>query len=180
MPSRSSVTFHTAPPAKIRLAYQNPPYREVIGFSSHGSDLWTPRAGKGYRSEKYSIDSAFAKTLRAFFEAWLNNPDLAWNCHMAAAGMRGLVNWNDEPTARKYARDIWLENSSRARKSYQLAEGKQGVYAGAHRPEHSVVGLSPDEYIQLNETNGKYASIAPAKYIHSYFLRQSGVNFYTS
>lgn len=176
MSELTAVTFHTAPPAEIYYPYQVPPYREVIGFSSQDTDLWTPRSDEGYSSESYDVDSAFAETLKAFFEAWFKNPDLAWNCHMAAAGMRGLVKWSDEPTARQYATDIWSENRLQPG---QLGVGKQGVYAGGWL-EHSVVGISPTEHIQLNETNGRYASIVPAKYNHDYSFREPDVKFYTS
>jgi hypothetical protein len=180
MSELSVVTFHTAPPAEPYHSYQKLPlYREVIGFSSQGSDLWTPRADEGYRSEEYRLDSAFAQTLRAFFEAWFDDRDLAFNCHMAAAGMRGLVNWSDEPTARQYALDVLGDRWLQPQGPLELGVGKQGVYAGS-RLEHSVVGIGPDEHIQLNETNGQYASIVPAQYNHDYFGGEPGVNFYPS
>jgi hypothetical protein len=182
------VTFHTAPPAEIRYTYQNPPYREVIGFSSSGSDLWTPRAREGadYQSEEYHLDSDFAETLETFLERRFGNPDLAGNCHMAAAGMRGLVGWEDERTARKYAWTIWEEglDADDPPGPKQLKDGQQGVYAKGSRLDHSVVGLGPDEHIQLNETiserYGRYISIVPAAYNHEYSLREPGVSFYIS
>lgn len=181
MSKLSVVTFHTAPPAEMYYPYQKPPYRDVVGFSSNGSDIWTPRADEGYQSENYTLDSEFAQTLGVFFERWFENQDLAWNCHMAAAGMRGLVNWHDEPTARKYAQAImedgWREPPQGPQ---QLREGQQGVYATGPWLEHSVVGLSPDEHIQLNGTNERYASILPAAYNHEYSFRSPNANFYAS
>jgi hypothetical protein len=179
MSELSVVTFHTAPPGEIFYPYQRPPYREVVGFSSGGSDLWTPRAGEGYRSEEYNVDSKFAKTLRTFFESWFENPDLAWTCHMAAAGMRGLENWHDEPTARQYGKAIWEEGLDGPSGRQQLRDGQQGVYV-THRLDHSVVGLGEDEHIQLNETDGKYASIVPAAYNDEYSFASPNAHFYAS
>jgi hypothetical protein len=181
MSERSLVTFHTAPNEVPHYSYQKPPYREIIGFSANGSHLWTPRASEGapYTSQEYRLDSEFAARLGTFFGDWFKDPDLAWNCHMAAAGMRGLEGWHDEPTARKYAQAVLAGIEYDPQETNSLAEGQQGVYAvGPWRLEHSVIGLGKnaqgqEEHIQLNGTNEPYASILPAAYNHEYFFGDS-------
>lgn len=191
MSERSLVTFHTAPAEDPYYDYQKlPGYREIIGFSQNGSHLWTPRANGGetpHQLEEYDLDRVFAAKLGRFFGQWFEEPDLAWNCHMAAAGMQGLEGWHDQPTARRYAEAIVKEAEATAEGAAQyrlqeprtLAEGQQGVYAvGPWRVEHSVVGLGrnaqgKEEHMQLAGTNERYASIVPVEYNHGLFLGNS-------
>ena len=181
MSELATVIFHTAPPTETRYPYQKPPYREVVGFSLGGSALWTPRAeDEAYLSESYRVHSQFAQTLGVFFERWFADPSLAWNCHMAAAGMLGIEGWQDEPTARRHAASIVEEGWDGPQEARQLGEGQQGVYTSGQWLEHSVVGLGSDNHIQLNGTNEPYVSILPAAYNHEYSFAQPNARFYTS
>ena len=148
------VVFYTVPPSVVLFSYQEPPYRNVIGISSGGSELWTPDAAPNYQSEEHILPEDLVRRLMAFFKhKFVMFPKGSRDCHIAAAALTGFSRWNYGPDAVQNALMIMRQQQRGPRK---LEVGKQGVYGASNLPCHSVVSLgSNNEYIQVDGTGGK-------------------------